>query len=108
MRKLFISGLLMILPLLAVFAQQVVISPEYPQAGNEVSVVYTPVSSLADVPAATMIFSTSNFYNLAYKMKMTKSGGQRKTAFVLPAYAAYASFYIQCGDSIIRPAADRH
>src|SRR5688572_10871606 len=84
--------------------QAVVISPQYPERGQTVTVTYDPTAPGATIPAnaatVTVVFSYSTFYDLAWKMDMEKKGNVWTTSFKLAPYAAFATFTLQSGDAI--------
>lgn len=87
---------------------QVTVAPQYPQRGQEVTVTYSPGKQWAGAKEVTLVFSYSNLYSLPWKIAMQKRGTDWFTSFTLPDYAVYATFYLQSGDLVQRPAADRH
>lgn len=95
--------------LVSVFAQQrqVTITPQQPERGQQVTVTYHPDPATAKVQPE-LVFSYSNLYGLPLKMPLQKQGNNWQTSFVLPRYAVFATFYVQHGDSIIKPAAKKH
>ena len=110
---------LLLLLLLAVWTvnetyaqQRVTISPAYPERGQTVTITYDPTAAGAGIPAnaapVTLVFSYSNFYNQAWRMNMQRAGEKWTTSFVLPNYATFATFYLESGEAIDKPAADRH
>ncbi|RPE14185.1 TlpA family protein disulfide reductase [Chitinophaga lutea] len=85
---------------------QVTISPEFPERGQTVTVSYAPAAPVKG--PVTLMFSYSNFYDLAWKMPMEPQGNQWTTSFKLADFATFATFYLQAGDSVIRPGAGKH
>lgn len=97
----------------ATFARQrVTITPEYPERGQTVTITYDPTAPGAGIPATasavTVVFSYSNFYNLAWRMNMQRTGHKWTTSFVLANYTTFATFYLESGEATDKPAADRH
>lgn len=85
---------------------QVNISPEYPERGQTVKVSYTPTKPVSG--AVTLVFTYSNFYDLPWKINMEQQNNTFTTSFTLAPFATFATFYLQLGDSIVKPAADKH
>ncbi|MEZ2444411.1 TlpA family protein disulfide reductase [Chitinophaga sp. RCC_12] len=113
MKKLTILLLLAALAAGKIYAQQrVVITPEYPERGQTVTVTYDPAAPGAGIPvtaaSVTLVFSYSNFYNLAWRMNMQRTGSKWTTSFVLADYTTFATFYLESGDAVDKPAKDRH
>ncbi|BAV07367.1 thioredoxin family protein [Filimonas lacunae] len=86
--------------------QTVSILPQYPHAGDPVTITYTPATTKADTPQ--LVFTTSNFYELPVTMPMQKAGGAWIAGFPLQRYATYATFFIKQGNDTIRTAEGRH
>lgn len=85
---------------------QVAISPEYPERGQTVTVTYAPEKP---VPGpVTLVFTYSNFYDLPWKINMEEQGSKWAASFNLANFATFATFYLQMGDSIVKPGAGRH
>ncbi|WP_235005368.1 redoxin family protein [Pedobacter nyackensis] len=100
------------LAILKVQAQVVQITPEKPQRGEKVTITYHPgVAGAAigkDANSIIINFSYSTFYDQPWKLAMTKQGDKWIASFVLQRYATFASFYLQSGDIIDKPAANQH
>lgn len=96
----------------AVAQQRVVVTPAYPERGQTVTITYDPSAPGASIPAAdgpvTVVFSYSNFYNQAWRMTMQRNGHKWTTSFVLANYSTYATFYLESGEAVDKPAKDRH
>lgn len=101
-----ISAVLIILFTCIAAQAQVNISPQYPERGQTVTVTYSP--SRPQPGPVTLVFTYSNFYDLPWKMNMEQQGNQWVTSFKLANFATFATFYLQMGDSIVKPAADKH
>ncbi|MBB5439721.1 thiol-disulfide isomerase/thioredoxin [Pedobacter sp. AK017] len=103
---------LLVLALLQVQAQVVQITPEKPQRGEKVTITYHPGAAGAAIGKnATEViinFTYSTFYELPWKLPMTRQGNDWVVSFVLQRYATFATFYLQSGELIDKPAADRH
>ncbi|HEY9261248.1 TlpA disulfide reductase family protein, partial [Chitinophaga sp.] len=103
---------LAVLTVSEVYAQQrVMITPAYPERGQTVTITYDPSAPGATLPAAerpTIVFSYSNFYNQAWRMPMQRNGNKWTTSFVLANYSTFATFYLETGDAVDKPAKDRH
>jgi thiol-disulfide isomerase/thioredoxin len=92
--------------------QRVMITPAYPERGQTVIITYDPSVPGALIPATggpiAVVFSYSNFYNQAWRMNMQRTGNKWTSSFVLPDYATFATFYLESGDLVDKPAKDRH
>lgn len=92
--------------------ERVVLSPAKPEAGQTVTVTLDPSikggTIPANVSAVTLQFTTSNFYDLPYRMPMRLDNGKWTTSFKVAPYAAFASFTLNSGDVVEKPAADKH
>lgn len=92
--------------------ERVVLSPEKPEAGQTVTVTLDPSIPGGAIPAnasaVTLQFTTSNFYDLPYRMPMTRQDGKWTTSFRVAPYAAFATFTLTSGDVTEKPAADKH
>ncbi|MGN7818560.1 redoxin domain-containing protein [Chitinophaga sp. 22536] len=92
--------------------QRVAIAPQYPQRGDVVTVTYDPQSPTAVIPdsvsGVTLVFSYSNFYDVATRIPMHRQGHKWTTSFRLAGFATYATFYLESGELIDKPAADSH
>lgn len=93
-------------------AQKLKITPEFPQRGQTLTIQYNPKAEGATIPdtasGISLVFTYSNLYELPWKMKLNKVGEIWETSFVLPRYAAYATFYVQSANAKDQPAADKH
>lgn len=91
---------------------RVSVQPSQPQRGQTVIITYDPTTTGATIPATatsiTLVFSYSNLYELPYRIALQKKGNLWQTSFVAPRYATYATFYLQSGELIDKPAADKH
>jgi thiol-disulfide isomerase/thioredoxin len=110
-KQIFVSCLL-VLALKQVQAQVVQITPEKPQRGEKVTITYNPGASGAaigkDANSVVINFTYSTFYDQPWKLPMTKQGNNWVASFVLQRYATFASFYLQSGDIIDKPAINQH
>lgn len=92
--------------------QRVTIAPQYPQRGDLVTVTYDPQSPAAVIPDSvsgiTLVFSYSNFYDVATRIPLHRQGHKWTTSFRLAGFATYATFYLESGELIDKPAADSH
>src|SRR5690606_30804450 len=99
---------LLILMLLSftVARAQVTIAPAFPERGQTVTVTYRPDGKgiPADAAAVTLVFPYSTFYDVPYRLNMEKKDGVWTTSFKLARYATFASFYLQSGEAVNRPA----
>lgn len=85
---------------------QVTIAPAFPERGQTVTVTYRPDGKgiPADATAVTLVFPYSTFYDVPYRVNMEKKDGVWTTSFKLARYATFASFYLQSGEAVNRPA----
>nr|WP_121270512.1 TlpA disulfide reductase family protein [Pedobacter schmidteae] len=112
MFKHVLVSYLSVLAFIQVQAQVVQITPEKPQRGEKVTITYHPNAAGAaiskDATDVIVNFSYSTFYEQPWKLPMIRQGNDWVASFVLQRYATFASFYVQSGDTIDKPAADRH
>lgn len=112
MLKQMLMSCLFVLAILQVQAQVVQITPEKPQRGEKVTITYNPDATGAaiskDARSVIINFTYSTFYDQPWKLPMTKQGDKWVASFVLQRYATFASFYLQSGDIVDKPAADQH
>ncbi|HEY0273821.1 MAG TPA: TlpA disulfide reductase family protein, partial [Chitinophaga sp.] len=113
MKKLTMLFLLLSMAACAAIAQQrVTITPLYPERGQTVTVTYDPSAPGAAIgPAAsavTLVFTYSNFYNLPWRIPMQRVHGKWTTSFKLADYTTFATFTLESGDAIDKPAKDKH
>lgn len=92
--------------------ESVVISPAYPERGQTVTVTFDPAvpgnGIAADAKEVTLVFTYSNFYNLPWRMKMQQVNGKWTASFLLANYTVFATFYLESGEQVNKPAKDRH
>jgi thiol-disulfide isomerase/thioredoxin len=112
MFKQMLMSCLFVLAFAQVQAQVVQITPEKPQRGEKVTITYDPAAKGAtigkDANDVIINFTYSTFYDQPWKLPMTKQGDKWIASFVLQRYATFASFYLQSGDLVDKPAADQH
>jgi len=112
MKKLTILFFLLTLGISAAYAQQrVTISPEYPERGQTVTVTYNPAAGAAIAATAgkvDLVFTYSNFYNLPWRIHMERNGNTWTTSFKLEQYTTFATFILESGEAVDKPAKDRH
>lgn len=112
MFKQMLMSCLFVLAFAQVQAQVVQITPEKPQRGDRVTITYNPGAAGAaiskDAKSVIINFTYSTFYEQPWKLPMTKQGDKWIASFVLQRYATFASFYLQSGDIVDKPAADQH
>lgn len=89
----------------------VTISPRYPQRGETVTVTYHANGENAAIPANAshieLVFTYTNLYEVATKIPLQKNGSDWVTSFTLPRYSVFATFYLQSGEAIDKPATDK-
>lgn len=112
MLKQMLISCLFVLAISQVQAQVLQITPDKPQRGEKVTITYHPGLSGAaigkDATSVIINFTYSTFYDQPWKLPMTKQGDNWVASFVLQRYETFASFYLQSGEIIDKPAADRH
>lgn len=86
----------------ALHAQQVTITPEYPQRLQQVTITYKPLSG-NDTVRPVLVFPHSNFYEMPPQMPMAYNAGLWTVSFPLQRYAGYADFFIKHGRDTIKP-----
>ncbi len=95
-----------------VIAQQLLISPEFPERGQSVTITFIPAAGNKGITqqdtAVTLVFTYSNLYNLPYRLPMVKKNDRWQISFPLARYATYATFTLESGDKIQKPAPDKH
>ncbi|MCD0489405.1 redoxin family protein [Pedobacter sp. MC2016-14] len=94
-------------------AQVVEIQPEKPQRGDKITITYHTGAAGAKIgreaSSVTLNFTFTRFFELPLKtLPLERRGNDWVTSFVLPRYAAFASFTFQSGDLVDQPSADRH
>jgi thiol-disulfide isomerase/thioredoxin len=86
--------------------------PSTPERGQKVTLRYNPSAQGAAIPATAekidIVFTYSNFYEMPWRMPLTKKGQTWETSFVIPFYATYATFYLQSGETKDQPASNKH
>ena len=88
------------------------ITPEYPQQGDVVHIVYNPSAPGATISDTVshidLIFTYSNFYELSNKIPLTKKDGKWETSFTIPRYGIYATYTLVSGEQKDQLSATRH
>ncbi len=85
------------------------ITPEYPQRGDSVIVIYhSNKEEIKGSSAPVLEFTYTNFYELPQKIRMQANGKDWRASFKLPTYAVFASFVINDGDKKMTPSDLRH
>lgn len=108
------SAIIYVLILMAAeaVAQKVEIHPEYPERGQLVTVSFTPGTGAESIndrdTGVTLVFTFSNLYDLPYRVPMEKKGDRWQTSFRLARYATYATFTLESGNKVQKPAPDKH
>src|SRR5215218_5282429 len=89
-------------------AQELKLSPEFPERGQKVTISFTPASGSEQIndkdTAVTMVFTFSNLYDVPYRLPMVKNGGRWEVSFTLARYATYATFTLESGTKVQQPA----
>lgn len=87
-------------------------TPEYPQPGSIVHIVYNPAAQGATISDTVshidLVFTYSNFYELPNKIPLTKKDGKWETSFKIPPYAVYATYTLVSGDQTDKLSDKRH
>jgi thiol-disulfide isomerase/thioredoxin len=102
-----------VLAFLQVQAQNALqISPAKPERGQTITITYNPDAKGATINSQakeiTVVFTYSTFYELPWRMPLKKEGNLWKASFTAQRYATYATFYLQSGETIDKPAAEEH
>lgn len=88
------------------------INPQQPERGQDITITYHAGAPSAKIPAdaraISLVFTYSTFYELPYKLPLMQNGNDWSVTFKLQRYATFATFYVQSGNLIDKPAADRH
>ena len=92
--------------------QRVTITPQYPERGQTVTVTYDPTVAGAGINAnatsVDLVFTYSNFYNLPWRMHMQRNGHIFTASFKLENYTTFATFTLESGEAVDKPAKDQH
>lgn len=92
--------------------QRVTITPQYPERGQTVTVNYDPALAGSGISATAgsvdIVFTYSNFYNLPWRMHMQRNGRVWTASFKLENYTTFATFTLESGEAIDKPAKDQH
>lgn len=88
-------------------AQQVSITPQYPQRLQPVTITYTPAGA-RQAQAPQLVFTYSNFYELPRQLPLKQKNGVWQITFPVQRYATYATFFVKDGADTIQPAKDQH
>lgn len=112
MKKQIFALILVLVTYLTSYGQSVVVSPAKVKRGDTVTISYNPSANDAQIPAGapsvTIVFTYSTFYDQPWKMPMVKKGDTWKASFVVGRFATFATFYLQSGEVIQRPAQEQH
>jgi thiol-disulfide isomerase/thioredoxin len=96
----------------ALAQEKLVITPSFPERGQQVVIRYFPEAPGALIPpesgSVDIMFTYSNFYELPWKLKMHKKDRYWEVSFPVPRYAVYATFYIQSGEIKDQPSPQKH
>ncbi|MBO9632468.1 MAG: TlpA family protein disulfide reductase [Chitinophagaceae bacterium] len=111
-KRSFSTAIAIMAVLFSVAQKRVSISPDFPQRGQTVTITFDPRIPADDpanaIPAntssVTVAFSTSNFYELPYRLELQKQGDVWTSSFVLQRYASFASFTLESGELTEKPA----
>ncbi|SER49740.1 Thiol-disulfide isomerase or thioredoxin [Pedobacter rhizosphaerae] len=112
MKKSILGFLILFSVVLQTQGQSLSINPTKVQRGDLITITYDPSLAdgkiAADAPSVTIVFTYSTFYDLPWKMPMIREGNKWKATFVAGRFATFATFYLQNGEEIQKPATDRH
>jgi len=105
MKNLFL--IIMVLLAAQLKAQTVTITPQKPQRGDTIHINFDPTAEGSKIPdtvkSVTIVFTYSTFYDLPWKMAMTKVGKLWTASFAVQRYATFATFYLQSGNFTEKP-----
>lgn len=92
--------------------QKLIITPEYPQPGQMIHIVYnpdTPGATIADtVNYIDLVFTYSNFYEQPNKLPLSKKNRIWETNLLVPKYGVYATFILQSGNQADQLSPTKH
>lgn len=87
-------------------------SPAFPQRGQDMTITYHAGAPGAKIPVSakdiSLVFTYSTFYELPYKLALVQHGNDWSVTFKLQRYATFATFYVQSGNIIDKPADNKH
>ncbi|MES2275247.1 MAG: TlpA disulfide reductase family protein [Bacteroidota bacterium] len=87
-------------------------SPAFPERGQDVTITYHAGAPGAKIPAdaksISLVFTYSTFYELPYKLPLVQNGSDWSVTFKLQRYATFATFYVQSGTLVDKPADNKH
>lgn len=91
---------------------KLVITPEYPQPGETIHIVYNPSAAAATISDTVsnidLVFTYSNFYELPNKIPLTKKDGKWETSFKIPTYGVFATYTLVSGNQTDKLSDKRH
>lgn len=109
---LLLYGLLVLMPAIMNGQDKLRLIPEKPARNQEVLIRYDTRAAGAGIPdTATrveLVFTYSNFYEVAGRIPLQKNGPFWETRIKLPRYATYATFILQQGNHREQAAEGRH
>jgi thiol-disulfide isomerase/thioredoxin len=111
MKKQLIGLLLFLLAFIQVQGQAVTVTPTKIKRGDSVTISYSPSvggAIPANVQAITLVFTYSTFYDQPWKIPMVKKGDVWTASIFAGRFATFATFYLQSGDLVEKPAPDKH
>jgi thiol-disulfide isomerase/thioredoxin len=104
---------LLVLHTVTAFSQKIAltIAPAYPERGQQVTITYhtsQPGAAIKkEAKAVQLVFTYSDMYAVSTKIDMRRQGDDWVTSFTVPRYGTFATFYLQSGDVMDRPAPDK-
>jgi len=112
MKNSIFAFLILLAATLQAQGQSLSIKPAKIKRGDLVTITYEPGLSdskiSADAPFLTIVFTYSTFYDLPWKMPMKREGNNWVARFTAGRFATFATFYLQSGEQVQKPAADKH
>jgi len=112
MKNIILSLLLFVSANLQAQIKALIIQPEKIHRGDLVTITFNPAAPNSkisqDASSITIVFTYSTFYDLPWKMPMVKKDGLWTASFKAGSFATFATFYLQSGDTIQKPANDKH
>ncbi len=110
--KMFCSLILLFAGMVCFGNDPVQLYPQKPEPGQSFTVKFDPRkpgSAIGDTATSvTLVFSYSTFYELPWRIPMEKKNGIWETGFTVPFYGAYATFYLESGNSRMMPGQRKH
>lgn len=91
---------------------KLIITPEFPQQGQTITIRYNPSAKGATISDTVshieMKFTYSNFFEMAWNIPLSKKDDYWETSFTIPRYGAFATFLLLSGKLTDQPAPKKH